>query len=124
MSLIVSSVGAVDKINNFQHNLAENQMQSQMFSWLRNNIPSNAKTGSNDPSSVFIQTGLDSVQLDNEMLSNMTYLQVIAERFDLSYVVYYFSNWTFTNLSFGNINIQQVYSAGADKVFALSYVKS
>jgi hypothetical protein len=124
VTLIISSIGAVNKINNFQYNLAENEMQSQMFSWLRNNIPENSNIGSNDPSSVFIQTGLNSVQLDNEMLSNMTYLHVVAERFDVNYVVYYLSTWNFTNSSFGNINLQQIYSDGADKVFAISYLKS
>lgn len=113
---VLSSVAIVN--GDMQFTL-ETPDQKILNSWIRSNIPSDAKIACTEPTGLYLRTGLAIIPLKQPLFdSNTTYLQWLNEKFSIDYLVLYNYNSDALSLYLGNnTSLFQIYAVGENEVY-------
>ncbi|MFX1534860.1 MAG: ArnT family glycosyltransferase [Promethearchaeota archaeon] len=116
---VPASLSSVATVNYVMQYTFETPEQKILNSWVRDNIPSGTKIASNEPTGLYLRTGLGIIPIKAELFnSNNTYLQWIREKFSIDCIVLYNYKSDAMSVYLGNNTyLFQVFAAGDNKVY-------
>jgi hypothetical protein len=86
----VTYITGINSIITFQERFEEDEFQTEMNSWIKTNIPPEAKIATDLPHVILLRTGHEAVNLLHNYKDIIPYEKWVIKKFDIDYLVFYF----------------------------------
>jgi hypothetical protein len=116
----------ISSINAFQNQFAESEQMKLAHKWIKDNIPLDAKIGSNLPHAILLRTGHEAVNFATAYMDDELYKSWIVKKFDIDYLVFYYGGLKKPaipdQIDLGNIEVRLAYHSEGILIYKVTEI--
>jgi len=114
---LTQATAGISSINAFEKPFFEKEYQKKIDKWIVENTPTDAKIATELPHAVLLNTGREAVNFFYAYKDDVSYERWIIKKFDIDYLVFYFSPNELSITDLGEMKLDLVYKAANSSAY-------